>query len=259
LAPPKKARHYLRSLQDRAKTDRLDSRGLALFAATRTAAAPLHPYPLKTVAVEQLDQLLSARRGVVDAITSLRQQRQELPHAAPILEAAITGLRTQLAELDQQIAAATTEKGPFPMVAELRKVPGIGPVTAAAVASRLQAKQFTHSDQFVAYIGLDIAVNQSGKRAGQRGLSKQGDGELRRLLFMCARAAITAKDSPFRPHYERELAKGLAKTAALNVLARKLARLCWSLCKHEQKYDPARIYQQGGTPTKEVPSPETTT
>lgn len=244
LAPPQQAKRYLDSLQSRAKTDRLDGRGLALFGASRPACKPLAPYPLKSAAVEQLDQLLTARRGLVAALTSLRQRLAELPYAAAPLQAAITALEQQHAALEEQIATCTATPAVATAVAALQAVPGIGPITAAAVVTRLQAKQFTHPDQFVAYIGLDIKVVQSGKRAGQRGLSKQGDAELRRLLYLCARASITAKGSPFRVQYERELAKGLAKTAALNAVARKLARLCWSLVKHETKYDPARVYQQ---------------
>jgi transposase len=254
LAPPRKAKAYLNSLQSRAKTDRLDSRGLALFAASRPATHPLAPYPIKTPAVEQLDQLLTARRGIVAALSSLRQQLTELPHAAGPLRQAVTDLEQQRDVLDTQIATATAAPDAFPEVAALQAVPGIGPVTAAAVVSRLRAKQFTHPDQFVAYVGLDVVVLQSGTRRGQRGLSKQGDAELRRLLYMCARATLTAKGSPLRAQYQRELAKGMSKTAALNAVARKLARLCWSLVQHGTKYDPARVYQQQ-SPTGKGPTP----
>src|SRR5688500_7733462 len=44
LAPTRKAKRYLASLQDRAKCDRLDSRGLALFGASRPDAS-LVPLP----------------------------------------------------------------------------------------------------------------------------------------------------------------------------------------------------------------------
>jgi transposase len=60
LAQPKRARDFLRSIQSRAKTDTLDSHGIGLFALCR----PLPPYPLKSQAVEQLDQLLSARKSL---------------------------------------------------------------------------------------------------------------------------------------------------------------------------------------------------
>ena len=43
LVQPKRAKKYLESLQERAKTDRLDSYGLGLYALTHK----LPPYPLK--------------------------------------------------------------------------------------------------------------------------------------------------------------------------------------------------------------------
>lgn len=58
MAPPRKAKLFLQSLQSRAKTDKLDARGLALFALSR----PLAPYPVKEEALDIVDQLLSARK-----------------------------------------------------------------------------------------------------------------------------------------------------------------------------------------------------
>jgi transposase len=243
LAQPQKARCFLRSIQSRAKTDQLDSRGLALYG----LAHSLPPYPVKPALVEQLDQLLAARKGIAAHLSSLQLQLGELPHAAAPLQAAITALQQQRQELDRQIAALTTGaagKEHFPAAVRLQAVPGIGPITAAAMVSRLTAKQFGHPDQFVAYVGLDIGVRQSGKRAGNVGLTKQGDAELRRLLYLCAQANLRCKNSPFKAQYERELAKGLSRTGALCAVARKLARLCWSMVKHGSEYDPARVYQQ---------------
>lgn len=98
-----------------------------------------------------------------------------------------------------------------------------------------------------------VAIRQSGKKNGQRGLTKQGDAELRRLLYLAAQANLRTKDSPFKAHYERERAKGLSSTAALCAVARKLARLCWSLAKHGTTYDANRVYQQN--PRRETPTP----
>jgi len=257
LAPPRKAKAYLQSISSRAKTDRLDARGLALFAASRTSAEALRDYPVKGEAVEQLDQLLAARRGVVAALTSLQQQRRELPHARAVLDAAIAGLRTQRTALDQQLAALTSAEGAFPLAVRLQKIPGIGPVSAAAVASRLAARDFERADAFVAYLGLDVGVRRSGQRDGQLGLTKQGDADLRRLLYLAAAANVRSPQSPFRTQYDRELAKGLSKIAALNAVARKLARLCWSLAKHNSEYDPQWVHQQR-PPTKPSVTPPVT-
>jgi hypothetical protein len=63
-------------------------------------------------------------------------------------------------------------------------------------------------------------------------------------LYLAAQSNLRSKDSPFSAQYEKERAKGLSSTAALCAVARKLARLAWSLHKHGTSYDPSRVYQQ---------------
>jgi transposase len=247
LAPPRKAKAYLRSLTTRAKTDRLDGRGLAMFGASRPKAEALRPYPLKSEDVQRLDQLLAARRGVTAALVALEQQGRELTHAAPVLAQAASDLRARRQQLDAQIAQLARDQQKFPAAARLQQVPGVGPVIAATVAARLTSHDFARADQFVAYMGLDVGVVSSGKRQGQRGLTKEGDAELRRLFYLAAQSNLRAKQSPFRAQYERYRARGMTSTAALNAVARKLARVCWSLVKHGGSYDPSRVNNQATT------------
>src|SRR2546427_200 len=72
LAPPRHAKLFLKSLQSRAKTDKLDGRGLALFGHSR----PLRAYPIKSETVDQLDQFLSARKLLSRSLSSLRLQAE---------------------------------------------------------------------------------------------------------------------------------------------------------------------------------------
>ena len=240
LAPTRQAKLFLKSLQSRAKTDKLDGRGLALFGHSR----PLPVYRLKSENVEKLDQLLSARKLLSRQRAGLKLQAEALPHARAALGPAVEALTRQIKALDKQIAAVSTDPQQYPEFAatkRLLKVPGIGRVTAAALASRLSAKRFARPDQLVAYAGLDVGVRQSGKRTGYTGLTKQGDAELRRLLFVCAKAAVSGKDNPFKTQYLREKGKGLSPTAALCAVARKMACVCWSIHKQGADYDPARV------------------
>jgi transposase len=228
-----------------------------MFAASRPKTEGLRPFPVKSAAVEELEQLLTARRGLQDALTRLEQRRRELPYAAPYLADAVADLHARLAALNTQIAQQAQAKEPFPATRRLLKVPGIGPVNSAALTARLTSHTFPRGEQFVAYIGLDIQVRQSGKRAGQLGLTKEGDAELRRLLYLAAQANLRIPDSPFRHQYERELAKGLSKTGALNAVARKLAKVCWAIVHHDVEYDAQRVYHPPPKPAS-APAPEVT-
>ena len=240
MAQPKRAQLFLASLRGRLKTDRVDSQGLALYGLSQ----PLPPFPQKTLEVERLEQLQSARRGIAQSITRLSQQLQELPHASAWLEAALASLKKQRDELDTQIATLLETEAAFQKAARLQEVPGIGPVTAAAVAAVLGSRHFADADAFVAYIGLAVTTRQSGKWKGQEKLSKHGDAELRRLFYLAAQSNLRCKQSPFKDQYHREKAKGLNSTGALCAVGRKLARLCWSMWKRNSHYDPARVHLQ---------------
>ncbi len=240
LAPPRKARAFLWAERPRAKTDRLDSAGLALYG----LGGRLRPYPLPSELMDRVRQLLAARRGLSRSLASLRQQRDALPRAADALGPAIAALGAQVAALDRELAALVRRHGELGPARALAAVPGIGPVTAAALAACLVERRFATADQFVAYVGLDLRVRQSGRRRGQFGLSKHGDAELRRLLYLAAAAATRAGDRTLAARYHRHLAKGLPTTAALNAVARKLARLAWSMVTHGTAYDPTRVDTQ---------------
>lgn len=254
LAQPKRAKAFLAAVQPRAKTDRVDSRGLALYG----LSAGLRPFPVTSEAMERIEQLLAARKGISESIARLRQQQDALPHAAAPLAAAIAALVEQQRAVDRHLTAA---RDVLPVVTALQEIPGIGPVTATAVALCLTTKQFAHPDQFVAYIGLDTRVRDSGQQKGRRALSKQGDGELRRLLSLCAQANIRSRDpeNPFKAQYEREKAKGLTTTGALCAVARKLARTCWSLERHGTRYAGTRVHHQplSGTTLRTVEQSKT--
>jgi transposase len=193
--------------------------------------------------VDELDQHLSYRKNLSRMITSLALQSQSMPYASAQIRPMIADLKVRLKALDTKIAALVKANPQFHMIAKLKAVPGFGPVTSAAIGSRLIHKQFTKQTQFVAYVGMDIGVIQSGQRKGTIGITKDGDAELRRLLYLAAQASLRVKNNPFQTIYVRELAKGRSKTQAICTIARKMAKLAWSMVHYETTYDPQRIYK----------------
>jgi transposase len=203
----------------------------------------LQPFFIKAENVEKLDQLLSARKGLSRSRQQLSLQRGELPHAAHVLDQAIKSLEEQIKDLDKQIHEQVNTDPQFALVQLLMQIPGVGELTASAVASRLLSRHFPNPDAFVAYIGLDVAVRQSGKSVGRVKLTKQGDAELRRLLYMAAMANLSCKTSVFKDQYRQLRGRGRSSTAALNIVARKIAHICWALHKYGGSFDPSRVYK----------------
>ncbi|WP_139271738.1 transposase, partial [Pseudomonas sp. NFACC04-2] len=95
---------------------------------------------------------------------------------------------------------------------------------------------FVNGDAFIAFLGLDLRPKDSGKKHSPRYLSKKGDGELRRLAHTAAMAAC--RSPTWKPYYESYLARGLARTQALVILARKLCRVAFALMKKQSEYRP---------------------
>ena len=116
---------------------------------------------------------------------------------------------------------------------------GFGPLLSTALAHAITRHPFAHADAFIAYIGYDPRVRDCGQQRGRRYLSKRGPAELRRLLFTAAMSA--SKMQLWHPFYERYRARGLPTTAALVILARKLARIAFSIVKHGTDFRPELV------------------
>ena len=95
---------------------------------------------------------------------------------------------------------------------------------------------FSNVDAFVAFLGLDVRVRQSGCWQGRRKLTKKGDGEIRRLLFNAAMQG--RRNALWEPYYLRLRDRGLSSTAAFMALGRKLARVCFALLQNDSEFDP---------------------
>jgi transposase len=100
-----------------------------------------------------------------------------------------------------------------------------------------------------AMVGLDPTLHESGTSVrGPRSISRQGQAQLRRLLFLGALGGVRGKN-PLREFYQRLVGRGKPKVVALVAAARKI--LCWAWAVFQQKttFDPAKV-----TP-KLVPAP----
>jgi transposase len=117
----------------------------------------------------------------------------------------------------------------------LMTVSGIGPITATALTATVgDATVFESGRHLAAWLGLVPRQNSSGGKERLGGISKAGDGYLRRLLVHGARAVMRwhGKTSPWLA--------GLLKRRPFNVavvaLANKLARIAWAVMTRGEDY-----------------------
>jgi transposase len=235
---PKDVLHYARSISPRAKTDNVDAKVIATYAQVRSDHhiwRPLAP------AAAKLKDLLRTRALLVKDKTGLVNRLKVCPESAPYLSSVIEGIKISIAEIDKEVASLACT---FPEQKLLIKIPGVGPVTSAYLLVMLMSGTFRSSDSFVAFLGLDIRIRQSGKKTGRSCLSKRGDPEARRLLYLAARATCR-NAGPFHDLYERYCRNGMSKIGAAAAVARKIARCAWALYTKNQAYRPERVLDQG--------------
>jgi transposase len=147
-------------------------------------------------------------------------------------------LQEQIAEIEAAILA--WHKG-NPVSRRLATVPGIGPITASALAATVpDAEQFRSGRDLAAWIGLTPHQNSSGGKERSAGISKRGDRYLRRLLVIGAMSVIRyveSADAASPSWLTRLLARRPKKVAAL-ALANKMARIAWALMVRGETYRP---------------------
>ena len=145
-------------------------------------------------------------------------------------------LDEQLKQVEQELLAALREDD---RSRRLLEIPGIGPITASALAVELgDARQFANARQFSASIGLVPRQYSTGGKPTLLGISKRGDRNLRRLLVQCARAVMQHAES--RPDALGAWIRALSTRRHSNVvacaLANKLARIAWAVLARGTHY-----------------------
>lgn len=123
---------------------------------------------------------------------------------------------------------------------KLAQVPGIGPITASALAATVgNARSFSSGRQLAAWLGLVPRQNSSGGKNVLLGISKRGDTYLRTLLIHGARAVIyRAKLNSATSSWLQTLLVRRNVNVAAVALANKNARIVWALLTQNRDFSP---------------------
>ncbi|HET19183.1 MAG TPA: IS110 family transposase [Chromatiales bacterium] len=227
-------KQYRKALRGRAKTDASDARLLRRYVSREWP--DLRPWSPPSAGYRRLQRLVHRRAVVTQAKQRLRQSLKDLPELKQTVAKSLRTLKTLEDRLTQAMQRALRTHDWRDDAERCQAIEGIGEVIAPALVMAFHRGRFRSSDAFIAFIGYDVRVRQSGKYQGQRKLTKQGDPELRRLLYL---AAMTARrTATWEPYYQRCLDRGLTTTQALVALARKLARVAFALLKNQTTYVP---------------------
>lgn len=250
LPNPRQVRDWARSQGRRAKTDRQDALVLAQYGAQQ-ALSPWQPLPEE---IEELEGLLR-RRADLEALLQREHNRRE--HLAPrpglhrevsaSVERLIEVLEEELRQIEAAIQDHLRQHPPLQQTrTRLLSVPGLGPKNVLPVLVLLARWQSRTagagtSRGLVAYAGLDPQPYESGTSVHRRAaISRQGEREVRRLLYMGALGASRGHN-PLRTFYQRLLGRGKAKKLALVAAARKLLTWAWAVFHSGTPFDATKV------------------
>jgi transposase len=121
----------------------------------------------------------------------------------------------------------------------LATIPGIGPITASALAASVpDASVFENGRKLAAWLGLVPRQNSTGGKDRLGRITKTGDSYLRRLLVIGATSVLRyARDkAPGKAEWLKALLERKSPRLASVALANKMARIAWSVLARGEVY-----------------------
>ena len=249
IMPPAYVKPYVK----RGKTDAADAEAICeavtrptmRFVPVKSAErqAALLDHKTRDFLIRQRTQLVNTIRahlsefGIVVAkgihnVERLLAAADELPAAA---RPSVDLLADQLRETQERIDAATARIEAAQEADELARrlatIPGVGAVTASAIAVMTpEVDNFRSARDYAAWLGLTPQPHSSGGKERLGRISKAGNRYLRRLLYLGAMARISARRrrKPGDDWLWRMLERKPVKVVAV-ALANRMARVAWAL------------------------------
>jgi transposase len=254
LIPPA----YVKPFVKRQKNDAADAEAICEAAQRPTmrfvapkseqAQAAAIVFRARDLLVRQRTQIINALRGhlaefglivakgpahVPHLLQAVEDEAEPIPELArPILRMLVETLHRldeQIAGLDREVARRAKEDE---TARRLMTIPGVGPVTAVALAALAPpAETFRCGRDFAAWVGLTPLQRSTGGKQKLGATSKRGERTLRRLLIIGASTVLrwaARHGAPAGSWIARMLAckpPMLVRVA----LANKMARIVWAL------------------------------
>lgn len=218
IVNPRQVRDFARASGQRAKTDALDARVLARFAAQMQP--PARPRPDATA--QELAALLARRRQLQQMRTAERNRQTTVPTSQqPALEEHLAWLERQIGAVDGELAR-TLRASPLwhDKAVLLRSIPGVGPVVTATLLGCLPELGTLDRHEAAALVGVAPLNQDSGTHAGPRRIWG-GRAPVRTALYMAVVCGIR-RNPVIQDHYRRLCGQGKPPKVAIVACMRKL-------------------------------------
>lgn len=233
VVDPFRVRMFAKAQGIFAKTDRLDARVLAQFAAVMNPAVRAPAPEL----MQELAELVQARESAVAEQTALKNQLSATTGTflKRQLKKRIDRLAKDIAALAYEILRCIeADEGLARRHVILTSIIGFGPAVAATLIACLAELGTCSRRQIAMLAGLAPVADESGERIGVR-VIWGGRSAVRRILYL---AAVTAArhDPGMKAFFQRLIDNGKPAKVAIIAVARKLVVLANTLVVENRIY-----------------------
>lgn len=233
VCQPLTVRQYAAAKGLLAKTDKLDARLLADYAAVMKPE--IRPIPVANR--RRVKDLVARRRQLVSMKTMEKNRLDVMPRALHAdLRLHIRQLDKQIDKLDRLIQTAIQNVDEWrERQALLISVPGVGPQVLATLLTDLPELGQLSNKQIAALVGLAPFNRDSGTWRGKRRI-RGGRATVRTVLFLAMMSAIQ-HNPRFKRLYQRMLDNGKHKKVALVACMRKFITILNTMVKNNQRWN----------------------
>jgi transposase len=225
---PKRIRDYGRSLGELAKTDKLDAKVMAHFA----AKVEPPPQPPRDMAEQNLDNLVTRRSQLSDMLTAEKNRLKDYldQTVKRDIEDHIRWLEGKVDDLDKEIKQRIKQNPVFSEKARLYKsMKGVGDVLASTLIAKLPEMGKVNQRELASLVGLAPVNRDSGKFRGKR-MIHGGRAMVRKAAYMPAVVAIRFNPT-IKELYQRLIIKGKLKKVALVACMHKMLTILNSMAR----------------------------
>ncbi len=218
ICQPIKVRRYAGALGLQAKTDKIDARLLADYAAT------LQPEvrPLALGNIRKIKDMIARRRQLIEISTMEKNRLDVMPrNLRADIRRHIRHLQAQIEKLDRLVAELVEQVDEWREKRDLLlSVPGIGSQVVNTLLADLPELGTLTNKQIAALVGVAPFNRDSGATRGKRRI-RGGRASVRTILFMAILTSVQ-HNPVIRGAYQRLVAAGKHKKVALTACMRKM-------------------------------------
>lgn len=243
LINPLLASKHAKASIRKTKTDKVDAYRLATMALTERNLPATWQRDAKWVEIRHKIGLLKQMELAVQQLKSaIRDHEEALFKVGVIEDEWLLILKRQVLELAKTKQASEktlTDYMNQSLSSERQKrfesIPGVSSYLAGLLDLFMQ-DGVRSVKSWVAFVGLDISIKQSGSWQGRSRLSKRGNPYLRKRLYQAAWGA-KQNNAEFKAYYEQLREQGRPYVECLLIVARKILRIAYKLSQKSDEYN----------------------